>query len=58
MKQITISLPDDVAHRLEIRAAIDDLTLVQGVEQLLNHLYDHFSERSSSHETSVSSVPS
>lgn len=35
MRQITISLPDDIAHSIEIRAAIDDLTLAQGIEAYL-----------------------
>ena len=37
-RTITISLPDDVAHDLEVRAAIDDLKLDEGVGQLLNEL--------------------
>jgi hypothetical protein len=46
MRIITIELPDVVAHRLEIRAAIDDLTLAQGIEALLTHLYEQFAGQS------------
>jgi len=42
LRKIEIVLPEEVAHRLEIRAAIDDLTLAQGIEGLLQHLYEQF----------------
>lgn len=45
LRKIEIVLPDEVADRLEIRAAIDDLTLTQGIERLLCHLYDEFTAR-------------
>lgn len=38
MKTYTIELPDDVAHILEVRAAIDDLRPEEGIKQLLCHL--------------------
>lgn len=43
--KIEITLTDEVANRLEIRAAIDDLTVSQGIENLLEYLADHFEER-------------
>lgn len=44
LRKIEIVLDEEVANRLEIRAAIDDLTLSQGIEQLLEHLYNQFKE--------------
>jgi len=38
MRQITITLPADIAHALEVRAAIDDLRVAEGIEQLLTYL--------------------
>lgn len=58
LRRIEIVLPDDVADRMEIRAAIDDLTLAQGIERLLCHLYDEFTARRHKSETSVPSLPS
>lgn len=34
-KTIQITLPHDVAHLIEIRAAHDNLRLAEGIEQLL-----------------------
>lgn len=34
-RTISITLPADIANILEIRAAIDDLTLMAGIELLL-----------------------
>jgi len=45
MRTITVALPDDLVSALEIRAAIDDLTLSQGVEALLSHLVAEWQER-------------
>lgn len=38
MKRLEIDLPDDVYQYLEIRAAIDDLRIKDGVELLLIEL--------------------
>jgi hypothetical protein len=35
MKTYTIELPDDVAHVIEVRAAIDDLKAEAGLQQLI-----------------------
>ena len=48
MKLLTIELDNNVAHVLEVRAAIDDLTLKQGIEALLTELVEVFKERSKS----------
>ena len=44
MKQITINLPDDVAHRLEVCAAKDDQRIAEGIVNLLTYLVKHFEE--------------
>lgn len=44
-RQVTLTLDSDVAHLLEIRAAIDDLTLIQGLEQLINECATRFVEK-------------
>jgi hypothetical protein len=38
MKQFTITLPEEIAHVLEVRAAIDDQKPEQGIELLLCEL--------------------
>lgn len=45
MKTVTIHLPDEVAHRLEVRAAIDDITLTDGITALLIDLVERFEGR-------------
>lgn len=45
MKTITITLPDDVAETLSIRAAIDDMRLPEAIEILLCELVQNFQER-------------
>lgn len=42
MRSVTIKLLDGVAHRLEVRAAIDDLTLAEGIEKFLCHTVRRF----------------
>lgn len=42
MRRVEITLSDDVAHRLEVRAAIDGLRLAAGIERLLTHLVREF----------------
>lgn len=44
MKTLYIEISDDVAHAIEVRAAMDDLTLKQGVELLLAELVGMFKE--------------
>ena len=44
MKTYQIMLDDATAHRLEIRAAIDDLTPEQGIQELLTHIICEFEE--------------
>jgi predicted transcriptional regulator len=44
-RKITIELPDDIAHRLEIMAAKDDLRIAQGIENLLTYLVNTFEKR-------------
>lgn len=41
MRNVTITLPDTIAHRLEIRAAIDDMTLADGIALLLIHMVNN-----------------
>ena len=38
MKQLTIDLEDDVFSHLEVRAAIDDMRIKEGVERLLTEM--------------------
>lgn len=40
MKQYTIELPDDVGHILEVRAAIDNQTVSEGIQNLLCHIVE------------------
>lgn len=40
MKSYTIELPDDVAHILEVRAAIDDMRAEEGISLLLQKLVE------------------
>lgn len=42
MKTYTITLPADVAHVLEVRAAIDDDRPEQGIQKLLCHLVENW----------------
>ena len=42
MREITITLPIDVAHRLEIMAARDDNRMENGITQLLTYLVEQF----------------
>lgn len=44
MRTVTIELPDDVAHRLEVRAAVDDLKVETGIVQLLTHLVEVYED--------------
>ena len=44
MKTYTIRLDDDIAHRLEIRAAIDDLPAETGIELLLTEIIIKYEE--------------
>ncbi len=45
MRRVEIVLEDDVAHRLEVMAAIDDVRLADGVERLLTHLVRNYEEQ-------------
>ncbi|MGE3550712.1 MAG: hypothetical protein AB7I29_12530 [Geobacter sp.] len=45
MRTMTIHLPEDVAHILEVRMAIDGVRLPEGVELLLTKLVEDFKER-------------
>lgn len=38
MRAVTIKLPDDVYSFLELRAAVDDLRVAEGIESLLVEL--------------------
>lgn len=40
MKQVTINLPDDVAHTIEVRAAIDNLRIEEAISNLLVHIVE------------------
>lgn len=42
MKPVTIHLPDEVASKLSVRAAIDDLRLEEGIEKLLCNMVRRF----------------
>lgn len=44
-RKITITLPDDIAHTLEVRAAIDGLKLEQGIELLLTVSVQNWRQR-------------
>ena len=50
-RKITIELPDEVAHRLEVCAAKDDQRLVEGIQNLLIHLVENFKQGGSTHAT-------
>lgn len=41
-RTVTITLPYEVAHRLEIQCAIDNVRLAEGIERLLTFLVDEF----------------
>lgn len=45
MRRVEIVLEDDVAHRLEVMAAIDDIRLSDGIERLLTHIVRNFEEQ-------------
>lgn len=42
MKPVTIHLPDEVASKLQVRAAIDNLRLEEGIEKLLCNMVRRF----------------
>jgi hypothetical protein len=42
MREITIKLPYEVAHRLEVMAARDDDRIETGIEALLTYLTEQF----------------
>jgi hypothetical protein len=44
-RTMTIELPEDVAHILEVRMAIDDVRLPEGISLLLTKLVEDFKER-------------
>lgn len=44
MRSITITLPDEVAHIIEVRAAIDDLRLPRAIELLLREVAIKYKE--------------
>lgn len=44
MKTITIELPDNIMHRLEVCAAKDGNRVSEGVARLLTYLVEHFEE--------------
>lgn len=45
-KQITIAIPEEVAHVLEVRGAIDGLRLSEAISALLTKLARDFAQRS------------
>lgn len=45
MKKYTIELENEVAHVLEVRAAIDNMKPEQGIEALLTELVAQWAER-------------
>lgn len=49
MRSITIHLPEHIAHRLEVRAAIDDMRIAEGIEDFLTKLIVYF-EKETRHE--------
>ena len=44
-RTIQITLPHDVAHLVEVRAAMDNLRLSEGIEQMLCIAVEGFRER-------------
>lgn len=44
-RTIQITLPHDVAHLIEVRAAMDKLRLSEGIEQMLCVVAEGFKER-------------
>lgn len=45
MRTMTIEIPEDVANILEVRMAIDNIRLPEGVSLLLTKLVEDFKER-------------
>ncbi len=45
MRKITITLSDDVAHRLEVMAARDDNRIDTGIEQVLTYIVEQYEKR-------------
>jgi len=45
MRTVTITLPEDVAHLFEVRAAMDDMRLPEALSDLLTTLAHKFRQR-------------